>query len=74
MSDASGAQSASDVLSPYVPMRSSFDDDESCTMRVGLSLSHAIRLRCTMRITGAKHIAFGGHGFVTDSMLIAVAR
>ena len=62
------------MLSPIVPMRSSSDDDESCTMRFGFSLSHAMRLRCTMRISGAKHCAFGGHGLVTDSMLIAVAR
>src|SRR4051794_14458103 len=74
MSDAVGAHRASDVLSLMLPMRSSSDDDESWTMCVGLSRSHAMRLRCTMRISGAKHWAFGGHGFVTDSMLIAVAR
>src|SRR6185369_3116950 len=74
MSDAIGAHSASDVLSLIVPILSSSDEDESCTICVGLSRSHAMRLRCTMRISGAKQSAFGGHGFVTDSMLIAVAR
>ena len=54
-------------------MRSSSDDDESCTMRFGSSRSHAMRLRWTMRISGAKHCAFDGQGFVTDSMLNAAA-
>jgi hypothetical protein len=57
-----------------VPIASSFDVDESCTSRFGLSRSHAIRLRTAIVDGGAKQYAPGGQSSIVVSNVVAAAR